>query len=346
MDTGRRPEEICALSYDCLARDTDGAAVLIYDNHKANRLGRRLPISAKPPPRRSPPSSSGSGRYPDAPIGAAQAAARARWRNPDGDAPITVGQPRQRHREWVDALPTLRTATAPSSTRPGPFSTPTGTPTPSATPTPVSRSTSSPSFSITATSTSPRRLLPGRRTPPPRRRRHGTARSFDRHGNRIWRDAHALLDSEHARYAVGDVAVPYGRCTEPSNVQAGGGACPVRFRCAGCDHFRTDVSLPARPAGLPRRPAAHPRTAGRHPRRGRRMGPRRRHPHRAGDHPHPPADQPDQRRHRRTRPGRTSPDRRRRRRGAPPPRRPPRPLGLPTVRAATPAPLTASEATA
>ncbi len=69
-----------------------------------------------------------------------------------------------------------------------------------------------------------------------------TAFSFDRHGNRIWRDAQALLDSEHARYAVGDVAVPYGTCAEPSNVQAGGGACPVRFRCAGCDHFRTDVS--------------------------------------------------------------------------------------------------------
>ena len=69
-----------------------------------------------------------------------------------------------------------------------------------------------------------------------------TAFSFDRHGNRIWRDAQALLDSEHARYAVGEVAVPYGTCAEPSNVQAGGGACPVRFRCAGCDHFRTDVS--------------------------------------------------------------------------------------------------------
>ena len=69
-----------------------------------------------------------------------------------------------------------------------------------------------------------------------------TALSFDRHGNRIWRDAAALLESVHARYAVGEVAVPYGRCTEPSNVQAGGGACPVRFRCAGCDHFRTDVS--------------------------------------------------------------------------------------------------------
>jgi len=66
--------------------------------------------------------------------------------------------------------------------------------------------------------------------------------SFDRHGNRIWREARSLLDSEHARYAVGEVAVPYGRCSEPSNVAAGGGACPVRFRCAGCDHFRTDVS--------------------------------------------------------------------------------------------------------
>jgi hypothetical protein len=69
-----------------------------------------------------------------------------------------------------------------------------------------------------------------------------TAMSFDRHGNRVWRDARALLESEHARYAVGETAVPYGTCSEPSNVAAGGGACPVRFRCAGCDHFRTDVS--------------------------------------------------------------------------------------------------------
>ncbi len=69
-----------------------------------------------------------------------------------------------------------------------------------------------------------------------------TAMSFDRHGNRIWREAATLLESEHARYAIGEVAVPYGRCTEPSNVQAGGGACPIRFRFAGCDHFRTDVS--------------------------------------------------------------------------------------------------------
>lgn len=68
------------------------------------------------------------------------------------------------------------------------------------------------------------------------------ALQFDRHGNRTWREAKALLDSEHLRRAVGEVAVPYGTCSEPSNVAAGGEDCPVRFRCVGCAHFSTDVS--------------------------------------------------------------------------------------------------------
>ena len=69
-----------------------------------------------------------------------------------------------------------------------------------------------------------------------------TRHQFDRHGNHIWQQAQALLDAARTRQVIGQVAVPYGMCTEPSNVQAGGGACPFRFRCAGCDHFRTDVS--------------------------------------------------------------------------------------------------------
>jgi integrase len=44
IDTGRRPEEICELDFDCLTRDDDGQPVLIYDNHKANGPARRLPI--------------------------------------------------------------------------------------------------------------------------------------------------------------------------------------------------------------------------------------------------------------------------------------------------------------
>jgi hypothetical protein len=69
-----------------------------------------------------------------------------------------------------------------------------------------------------------------------------TTMQFDRHGNRVWREAKALLDSEHARRAIGEVAVSYGSCSEPSNVAAGGDDCPVRFRCVGCAHFSTDVS--------------------------------------------------------------------------------------------------------
>lgn len=51
-----------------------------------------------------------------------------------------------------------------------------------------------------------------------------------------------VLDAERTRRAVGAVVVPFGTCSEPSNVAAGGGACPLRFRCVGCDHFSTDVS--------------------------------------------------------------------------------------------------------
>lgn len=69
-----------------------------------------------------------------------------------------------------------------------------------------------------------------------------TALQFDRHGNRVWRTAQSLLDSEHVRRAIGEVAVPYGVCREPSNVAAGGHACPLRFRCLGCEHYSTDVS--------------------------------------------------------------------------------------------------------
>jgi len=49
-----------------------------------------------------------------------------------------------------------------------------------------------------------------------------------------------------AAYQRASVAVPFGNCTEPSNVKAGGGACPIRFQCAGCGFYRPDPSyLPA-----------------------------------------------------------------------------------------------------
>lgn len=62
-----------------------------------------------------------------------------------------------------------------------------------------------------------------------------------------------LLDSEHLRDSVGQVAVPFGLCREPTNVKAHGQACPFRHQGFGCTHFRTDPSfLPELRAGLNR----------------------------------------------------------------------------------------------
>lgn len=47
IDTGRRPDEINTLALNCLEQDPDGSDALVYDNHKAYRLGRRLPIGAE-----------------------------------------------------------------------------------------------------------------------------------------------------------------------------------------------------------------------------------------------------------------------------------------------------------
>lgn len=45
------------------------------------------------------------------------------------------------------------------------------------------------------------------------------------------------------------VAVPMGKCSEPTNVRAGGQACPSAYQCAGCP-LRVRPLLPARPARL------------------------------------------------------------------------------------------------
>ena len=53
----------------------------------------------------------------------------------------------------------------------------------------------------------------------------------------------SLTDAEQARELVGQVAVPFGICREPTNVKAGGQDCPFRHQCFGCVHFRTDPSF-------------------------------------------------------------------------------------------------------
>jgi integrase len=241
IDTGRRPEEICELDYDCLARDEDGLPVLVYDNHKANRPRRRLPISEHTAALIIAQQHRVRACYPNTAVGELKLLPTDR-RNPGGRRAITGFSLAFGHRAWVDRLPVLRTTDGIEYDK-----------------TKIVLYAYRHSYAQRhADAGVPvevlRELMSHRKLETTSgyyrvgqdRRREAVDRvasmQFDRHGNRIWRQAQALLDSEHARRAVGEVAVPFGVCAEPSNVKAGGGACPFRFRCAGCDHFRTDVS--------------------------------------------------------------------------------------------------------
>ena len=215
--------------------------MLVYDNAKADRLGRRLPINEATAVVITAQQSRVQQRFPATPAGELKLLPSPR-RNPDGRRAISIAMLGDRHREWADKLGPLRSRDGAEfdASRIVPY---------------AYRHTfaqrhadAGVGIDVLAELIDHRNLNVTRgyyRVGEDWRRAAVdtvTAMSFDRHGNRIWREAASLLNSEHARYAIGAVAVPYGRCTEPANVAAGGGACPVRFRCAGCDHFRTDVS--------------------------------------------------------------------------------------------------------
>ena len=215
--------------------------MLVYDNSKGNRVRRRLPVSEHTATLITRQKLAVHERFPTTPPGELRLLP-SRRRNPAGRRPVTADNLMERHRIWIDSM--------------GPLLRGDGTEHDKALITLYSYRHSYAQrladagvgvdvlrdlMDHTSMNTPQRYYRVGEA-----RRREAidkvTAMCFDRHGNRVWRDAHALLDSEHARYAIGEVAVPYGTCAEPSNVKAGGGACPVRFRCAGCDHFRTNVS--------------------------------------------------------------------------------------------------------
>ncbi|MGA5563039.1 tyrosine-type recombinase/integrase [Streptomyces platensis] len=252
IDTGRRPAEICRLPYDCLERDADGKPTLVYDNHKSARKARRLPISGETGAVIIAQQERTRARFPNTPTSELKLLPTA-LTNATGTKPLTAEWLSTRHRAWVESLPeflvpTVVTVKGRQVTKMLPFD-------------------KAKIFPYAYRHTYAQRHADANVRPDAlqslmdhrqltttqqyyrvseKRKREAvervTAMQFDRNGNRVWRKAQALLDSEHARRAVGEVQVPYGLCTEPTNVQAGGHDCPVRFRCVGCDHFRTDVS--------------------------------------------------------------------------------------------------------
>jgi integrase len=241
IDTGRRPDEVCQLPWDCLDRDPGAEPVLVYDNIKKQRLRRRLPIHEATAALIAEQKKRVRERFPDTPPAELRLLPTP-LRNPDGRRGIAEASVTERHRAWVDALPVLflddgaefdKSRVVPYAYRHSYAQRHADAGTPVDV---LCRLMDHTSLDHTK-----RYYRVGEK-----RRRDAVdkvaAMQFDRHGNRVWAAAKALLDSERARRATAEVVVPFGQCGEPSNVAAGGGACPIRFRCLGCDHFNTDVS--------------------------------------------------------------------------------------------------------
>jgi len=241
MDTGRRPDEICRLPFHCLDTDTDGKSVLVYTDHKQNRADRRLPISDAIADRIREQQHRVRAQYRDTPLEHLPLLP-ARIQNPLGKKSIRATTLTNFHHDWIQRQPpfVLRDGTEFPRSRIIPY---------------AYRHSFAQRHADAGTPVDVLRDLMGHRhfastqtyyRITEKRTREAVdrlaAHQLDGAGHRIWRTIDGLLDTERARQRIGEVAVPFGNCTEPSNVRAGGGACPFRFRCTGCGHFRTDAS--------------------------------------------------------------------------------------------------------
>ncbi|MFE3455416.1 tyrosine-type recombinase/integrase [Nonomuraea sp. NPDC059194] len=241
MDTGRRPEEVCKLRFDCLSRDRQGKPVLIYDNFKEQRIRRELPIHEPTAVLIRAQQEHVRRRFPDRDAGTL-VLLPVLVMNPRGDKSIGSNHLSNMHRDWVESLPEIRLDDGTVFDREKIF--------PYAYRHSFAQRHADAGVGIDVLAglldhdsfessrcyyrIKEKRLLEAVDKV--------TTLQFDRHGRRIWGAVTSLLEAERTRKAIGAVVVPFGTCFEPSNVAAGGGHCPLRFRCVGCDHFSTDVS--------------------------------------------------------------------------------------------------------
>ncbi|WP_244945558.1 tyrosine-type recombinase/integrase [Couchioplanes caeruleus] len=241
MDTGRRPDEICQLPLQCLDQDADGNDVLVYTDFKANRIGRRLPITASTAQLIRDQQQRTRDRFPNIPD-RQLVLLPAKQRNSHGARAIRATTLTQAHRLRVDSLPapTLPDGTAFPREYLVPYAyrhsyaqrhADAGTPMDVLRDLMGHRSTETTQIYYRITEKRTRKAVD-----------QLAAHQYDGTGQHLAREVTRLLDSERARRGVGQVAVPFGVCAEPSTVKAGGTACPYRLRCLGCGHFRTDAS--------------------------------------------------------------------------------------------------------
>ncbi len=242
-DTGRRPGEVVTLRPGCV-EVIDGQHNLIYDNHKSGRMRRRLPVTS------------------------ATAAIILAWQQHRGTLRLPPAQDR-----WLFPSPLLRANQARGHLTPSAvaraFKTwvplagaidseltgPDGTPVPFDTALIAPYALRHSYAQRHADAGVPVDVLKELMDHASVTTTMGYYRVGLKRKQQAIRAAGALATdaagnpapfTSPAAYERASISVPFGNCTEPSNVKAGGGSCPIRFQCAGCGFYRPDPSyLPA-----------------------------------------------------------------------------------------------------
>lgn len=238
IDTGRRPNEVASLKRDCLARDVDGGWILTYDNHKAGRLNRRLAIRTE-----TAEAIQSWQQQLD------QAGTESRWLFP---SPRYTAAKRDKHISPSTFAPILTDLTAALPPIDGPI---------------LNSDGDHVEIDVDAISLS---AYDFRHAYAQRHADAGvpldtlmdlmdhqnaeTTLGYYRVNAKRLREAADLVAPltrnakgqtvglAPGRRALATVAVPWGGCSEPSNVAAGGTNCPIRFQCASCTFYRPDPS--------------------------------------------------------------------------------------------------------
>ncbi|PXX06364.1 tyrosine-type recombinase/integrase [Mycolicibacterium moriokaense] len=239
-DTGRRPDEVCRLRLDCL-HDDDGD-VLIWDNFKRRRFNRRLPITSA--------TADDIRDWRDTRGQLMLRPASADYLFPtrgssggrDSSTPhLTTADLSTALRTWVRSIPEIHSDTTGKDAKPLPFDRSRIYPY-------AFRHSYAQRHADAGVDVDVLKELMDHRSV-------DTTTGYYKVTIKRKRDAvnsirHLVIDraGEPAPapaatvYELRSVAVPFGNCIEPSNVKAGGQACPIRFQCSGCGFYRPDPS--------------------------------------------------------------------------------------------------------
>lgn len=235
-DTGRRPGEICDLRLDCLVQQED-ESVLIWNNHKAQRFNRRLPILRE--------TADAINEWIAIRLTIAVPAKSKNFLFPallfDHKIPTVTSQElASALRRWIDSLPENEQGELKLNAHGGGFDKYSITPYAFRHSYAQRHSDAGVPVHILKELMDHRdiKTTQGYYSVSTKKRREATKAVSPFTVNRFG----ARLDSDPSTYEIRSVAVPYGSCTEPSNVKANGQSCPIRFQCSGCDFFQADPS--------------------------------------------------------------------------------------------------------